>query len=269
MAAAPYSTDTLIDYAFRRLGSPVIDINVSREQAEERINDGLQFFYERHFDGVEKHYYRHKVTSDDISNGYINTSGLTAGSGGGYTGAPSGDNIVSVTKVLPLGSSNANMFNVRYQMSLNDYFGINRNTNYGVSLGLASYDSTKRFIGMIEQFFDTEKNFRFSKVTNKLYIDMNWGEDISANDYVLFEAYSILDPTVYTEIYNDRLLKEYITALLKRQWGANLSKFEGVQLPGGVSLRGAEIFSEANEEVQRIEERVLLEYELPIDFMVG
>ena len=98
---------------------------------------------------------------------------------------------------------------------------------------------------------------------------MNWGEDISANDYVLFEAYSILDPTVYTEIYNDRLLKEYITALLKRQWGANLSKFEGVQLPGGVSLRGAEIFSEANEEVQRIEERVLLEYELPIDFMVG
>jgi len=269
MAAAPYSTDTLIDYSFRRLGAPVIDINVEREQAEERVNDALQLFSERHFDGVEKHYYSHKVTSDDQSNGFLSLNGLTAGSGGGYTGAPSGDNIVTVTRVFPFGSATSNMFNVRYQMSLHDYFGINRSTHYGVSLGLASYDSTKRFISMVEQFFDPEKNFRFSKVTNRLYIDMDWSADIGVDDYVLIEAYAILQPTTFTEIYNDRLLKEYVTALLKRQWGANLSKFEGVQLPGGVSLRGAEIFTEANEEVQRIEERVLLEYELPIDFMVG
>ena len=117
--------------------------------------------------------------------------------------------------------------------------------------------------------FDTEKNFRFSKVTNKLYVDMNWEEDIDIGDYIFFEAYAKLDPVTHTEIYNDRLLKEYVTALIKRQWGANLSKFDGVQLPGGVTIRGAEIFSEANEEVRNIEERVLQEYELPVDFFIA
>jgi hypothetical protein len=266
--AAPYSADTLIDYSFRRLGSPVIDINVDRQQAEERLDDALQFFAERHFDGVERHFYAHKVTSEDRVNGYIDVSGLTAGNAG-YTGAPPGSNVLSVLKVMPFGSATSNMFNVRYQMSLHDYFGINRSTHYGVGLGLASYDSTKRFINLVEQLFDTEKNFRFSKVTNRLYVDMNWEEDIDVGDYLFFEAYSKLDPTTYTEIYNDRLLKEYMTALIKRQWGANLSKFDGVQLPGGVTIRGAEIFSEANEEVRNIEERVLLEYELPIDFFIA
>ena len=187
--ATPYSVDTLIDYSFRRLGAPVVDINVDRQQAEERINDALDFFSERHFDGVEKHYYAHKVTSADI--------------------------------------------------------------------------------GLVEDFFNTDKNFRFSKVTNRLYIDMDWSEDVDSGSYLLVETFATLNPNEFTEIYNDRLLKEYVTALLKRQWGSNLSKFEGVQLPGGVTLRGAELFTEANEEVQRIEEKVLLEYELPIDFTVG
>jgi hypothetical protein len=263
------SADGLINYAFRRLGAPVIDINVDKQQAEERLDDALQFFAERHFDGVEKHYYKHKVTQSDIDNGFIDVSGLTAGSAGGYTGAPPGTSIVSVRKVMPFGSQTSNMFNVRYQMSLQDYFGINRNTHYGVALGLASYDSTKRFINLVEQLFETEKNFRFSKVTNRLYVDMNWSEDIDVGDFMLLEAYSILDANTFTEIYNDRLLKEYVTSLIKRQWGANLSKFDGVQLPGGITLRGAEIFSEANEEVRQIEERVLNEYELPIDFFLG
>ena len=267
--AAPYSADTLIDYAFRRLGSPVIDINVDRQQAEERLDDALQYFSERHFDGVEKHYYSHKVTGEDRTNGFINLNGLTSGSAGGYTGAPAGSNILTVNKVMPFGSATSNMFNVLYQMSLHDYFGINRSTHYGVGLGLASYDSTKSFINLVEQLFDTEKNFRFSKVTNKLYVDMNWEEDIDIGDFIFFEAYAKLDPVTHTEIYNDRLLKEYVTALIKRQWGANLSKFDGVQLPGGVTIRGAEIFSEANEEVRNIEERVLQEYELPVDFFIA
>ena len=267
--ATPYSVDTLIDYCFRRLGAPVVDINVDRQQAEERVNDALDFFSERHFDGVERHYYAHKVTGTDISNGYIDLSGVTAGNAAGYTGAPSGNNIVSVVNVYPFGSSTSNMFNVRYQMSLHDYFGVNRSTHYGSAMGLAGYDSTKRFISLVEDFFETDKNFRFSKVTNRLYIDMNWSEDIDTEDYIVFEAYATLDPDQYTEVYNDRLLKEYVTALIKRQWGSNLSKFDGVQLPGGVTIRGAEIFSEANDEIQRIEEKVLLEYELPIDPMVG
>lgn len=267
--ATPNSANSLIEYSFRRLGAPVIDINVDREQAEERVDDALQFFAERHFDGIEKHFYKHKVTSTDISRGYIDVLGMTAGSGAGYTGAPVGSSIVSVRKVFPFGAQTSNMFNVRYQMSLNDYFGINRNTSQGVALGLASYDSTKQFISLVEQLFDTEKNFRFSKVSNRLFIDMNWSEDIEVGDYIVFEAYALLDPLQFTEIYNDRLLKEYVTALIKRQWGANLAKFDGVQLPGGVTIRGAEIFSEANDEVRQIEERVLNEYELPVDFFIG
>jgi len=266
--AKPYSVDTLIDYAFRRLGEPVIDINVDRQQAEERVEDALDFFAERHFDGVQKTFHKHKVTGDDITNGYIDTSGIT--SGAGMEGQPVGKDILSVTKVLRFGGSQAGMCSARYQMSLNDYFGVNRNMGGGQSQGLASYDATKRFISLVEQYFEPEKQFRFSKVQNRLYIDMDWSTDTDAGKTnLVIEAYSKLDPTTYTEIYDDRLLKEYVTALIKRQWGANLSKFEGVQLPGGVSMRGAEIFSEANEEVQRIEEKVLLEYELPINFIVG
>ena len=267
--ATPNSVDSLIDYCFRRLGDPVVDINVDRQQAEERVDDALDFFAERHFDGVEKHYYKHKITSTDITNGYIDTSGLTAGSGAGYADVPVGNKILSIVNVYPFGSDTKNMFSVKYQMSLQDYFGVNRGFGHNDQLGLASYDSAKRFISMVSDMFNPAKNFRFNKVTNRLYIDMDWSEDIDADDYIVFEAYSLLDATTFTEIYNDRLLKEYVTSLIKRQWGANLSKFEGVQLPGGVTIRGGELFREAQEEIQRIEERVLLEYELPPDFMVG
>jgi len=263
----PNSVDTLIDYAFRRLGSPVVDINVDRQQAVERVDDALDMFAERHFDGVERHYYKHSVTSDDITNGYINTSGLTAGAG--YTAAPGGSNILAVTKVVPFGGNVNSMFNIKYQMSLNDYFGINRNLHYSSALGMASYDSTKRFISLVQQMFDPEKMIRFNKVSNKLFIDMDWSADVDAGDILVIEAYSKINANANPEIFNDKLLKEYVTALLKRQWGSNLSKFEGVQLPGGVTIRGAELFTEANEEVIRIEEKIQLEYELPIDFMIG
>jgi hypothetical protein len=267
--AAPNSLESLIDYSFRRLGAPVVDINVEYQQAVDRVNDALDYFSERHFDGVEKHFYAHKLSAADRTNGYIDTSGLTAGSAAGYTGAPAGNKIVSVIKVLPFGGQANGMFGVKYQMALNDYFGINRASHMGSSMGLAGYDSTKRFINMIEQMFNPEKSIRFSKVSNRIYIDMDWSADTETGDYLLIEAYAKLDPDTFTEIYNDRYLKEYVTALIKRQWGQNLSKFEGVQMVGGVSFRGVEIFQEANEEIQRIEERMLLEYELPIDFMIG
>lgn len=265
--AQPNSIDTLIDYVFRRLGAPVVDINVDYQQAKERVDDALDLFAERHFDGVERHYYKHTITSDDITNGYVNTNELTAGSG--YTAAPDGSNILTVMKVLPFGGNTNNMFNVKYQMSLNDFFGVNRSTSYSSALGMASYDSTKRFMSLVEDMFDPEKMIRFNKVSNKLFVDMDWSEDVDAGDILVIEAYSKLNATDHPEIFNDRLLKEYCTAIIKRQWGANLSKFEGVQLPGGVTIRGAELFSEANEEVLRIEEKLQLEYELPIDFMIG
>jgi len=265
------SKQDLIDYAFRRLGYPVVEINVDYQQAEDRLEDALEYFQERHFDGVDKAFFRYQITQEDITNQYINTNSF--GPVNGITNdasAPTGADIVSITKVFQFGDfANINMFDVRYQMALSDYFGINRGLGGQSSLGLASYDQTKRYINMIEDFFQPEKAIRFNKVSNRLYIDMNWNQDIKNGQYIVIEAYAKLNPEVYNEIYNDRYLKEYFTALLKKQWGQNLSKFEGIQMPGGVVLRGNQIFQEAMLEIEKIEQTILTNYELPVDFMTG
>ena len=265
------SKQELIDYSFRKLGSPVLEINVDYQQAEDRLEDALEYFQERHFDGVDKVFFKYQVTAEDITNQYIDTDSF--GPVNGITNdasAPSGKDLVSITKVFQFGDlANINMFDVRYQMALSDYFGINRGLGGNSSLGLASYDSTKRYINMIEDFFQPEKALRFSKVTNRLYIDMNWEKDITADQFLVIGGYAKLNPEIYTEIYNDRYLKEYFTALIKRQWGQNLSKFDGVQMPGGVVLRGGQIHQEAQIELDKIEEMLLSRYELPVDFMTG
>lgn len=263
------SKEDLINYAFRRLGAPVIEINVDYEQAEDRLEDALLYFQERHFDGVERAYFRYQVTEEDIRNEYINTDSF--GPVNGVTGeAPTGRDIVSVVKVFQFGDfANINMFDVRYQMALSDYFGINRGLGGQSSLGLASYDSTKRYINLLQDMFNPEKALRFNKVSNKIHIDMSWRQELTVGEYLVFEAYVKLNPEIYTEIYNDRYLKEYFTALLKRQWGQNLSKFDGVALPGGVMLRGGQIVQEANAEIIQIEQNILQSYELPVDFITG
>ena len=228
----------------------------------------MEYFQERHFDGVEKVFFAHQVTQEEIDQKYIDTT--TIGPVNGPTGdGPSGSDILSVVKVFQFGQfSNINMFDIRYQLALSDYFGINRGLNAAVSQGLASYDSTKRYINMIEDFFQPEKAVRYTKVTNKLHLDMNWSE-IKVGQYIVIESYAALNPETYTKIFNDRLLKEYITALIKRQWGSNLSKFDGVPMPGGVVLRGGQIFAEAEREIDIIEQKLLSQYELPVDFMTG
>ncbi len=250
--AAPNSRESLIEYSFRRLGSPVIEINVDWQQAEDRVDDALQLFSERHFDGVEKAFFAVEVTDEDIENGYFDTNSF--GAVNGPTGdGPTGRDIVTVTKVFQFGQfSNINMFDVRYQLALSDYFGINRGLIGAVSQGLASYDSTKRYINMIEDFFQPEKAVRFNKVTNRLHLDTNMNSELEAGQFIIVESYVKLNPITFTEIFDDRLLKKYVTALIKRQWGANLAKYDGVQLPGGVSRRGGEIMRAAQEDIDRI-----------------
>ena len=256
--ANPASREQLKEYSLRRLGSPVIDINVDDAQMEDRLDDALQFFAEYHFDGVERLYYKYQVTQSDID---ANKTDLNAG----YISLDNIDtNIVSVVRLFQFSESSVNLFDVRYQMALNDFYGIR--TGMG---NLANYDITKRHLSMIQQFLDPEKMIRFSRVKNRLYVDMNWDEDISADDYLVFECYAKIDPEVYTEIYDDILLKKYYTASIKRQWGSNLSKFEGIQLPGGVQFNGTQLFEQAQSELEKIEEEVQLRYELPIDFNVG
>ena len=249
--AQPATRQQLKDYALRRLGDPVIEINVDDSQVEDRLDDALQFFAEYHFDGVQKQFYKHQLTADDITNEYIDMNQVDS-------------SVITVTRIFEQGNNSVNMFDVRYQMALNDFYGVR--TGMG---NMAQYDITKRHLALIQQMLDPEKAVRFSRVTNKLLIDTDWSEQFTVGDFVVIEAYSILDPDTYTEIYNDRLLKEYVTSLIKRQWGMNLSKFQNITLPGGLSYNGAELYSQGQEEITKIEEEVQLKYELPPDFMVG
>jgi hypothetical protein len=262
------SKEDLIDYALRALGHPVVKINVDYQQCEDRVDEALQFFAERHFDGVERAYFKYQLTQTDIDRGYIETGDLGPTNGPGGDG-PTGNDILSVVKVFQFGNlTSVDMFDIRYQLALTDYFGINRGLGGSPSLGLASYDSAKRYIKLIQDFFQPEKSITFSKVTNRLHI-IGTKADLRVGQYMVIEAFVLLDPDKYTEIYNDRLLRKYIIALIKRQWGANMAKYDGVQLPGGITLKGAAIYQEAQAEIQAIEMELLTSYELPIDFMVG
>ena len=264
------SKDELIEYSLRKLGAPVIEINIDREQAEDRVDEALQFFQERHFDGVEKVFFSHQLTQEEIDRRYILTNEIERPKGFPDTG-PTGSDIVSVVKDFQFGPLKGiqSMFDVRYQMALSDYFGINTGLGYQSNLGLASFDSAKRYISMIQDFFQPEKEVRFSKGTNRLLIDADLSDQITAGDFLIIEAYAALDPNVFTEIYNDRIFKKYVTALIKKQWGTNLSKFAGVQLPGGVQLNGPQIYAEAIQEIQIIEQEFYSQYELPIDFILA
>jgi hypothetical protein len=165
--------------------------------------------------------------------------------------------------------ANINMFDIRYQMALTDYFGVNRNLQGTHSMGLANYDAMMRYIKLIEDYFQPEKAVTFSKVTNKIYLDMDWTEELSAGSWIVIQAYAALNPEKYSEIYNDRYLKRYLTALIKKQWGANMSKFDGIALPGGVTMRGGSVYAEAIQEIAQIEAEFMSQTQLPIDFMTG
>ena len=191
---------------------------------------------------------------------------------GDATDSPTGTDIVSVIRVFRFGLlTGVNMFDVRYQLALTDYFGINRGLNGSQANPIAGYQSTMSYISLIEQIFSPEKSIRFSKVTNRIYIDAlsESNSEINVGSYLIIEAYAMLDPDTWTKIYDDRLLKKYVTALIKRQWGANMAKFDGVQLPGGITLRGAQIYQEALQEIALIEREFETAYELPVDFMIG
>jgi hypothetical protein len=261
------SREDLINYCLRHLGAPVIEINVDWQQCEDRLDEALQYFTERHFDGVEKVFFKYQLTQQNITNRYINTEDILPPN---EVDGPSGKEIVSIIKVMQFGQfANINMFDVRYQLALTDYFGINRNLSGVHSMGLASYDATKRYIQLIQDMFQPEKALRYSKVTNRLYLDMNWDQETKAGDWICIWAYAALNPEKYTEMYNDRYLKRYLTALIKKQWGANMSKFDGVALPGGVTMRGGQIYAEAVAEISQIEVEMLSSYEYPVDFMTG
>lgn len=248
--ANPTSRQELIDYAKRRLGEPVIEINVSDTQVEDRVDDALQFYQEYHEDATMRVYLKHQVTQDDIDNKYLTLN----------------DNILYVKRIFPLQDTvdSISLFDVKYQLHLNDIYDLSYIGD------LVHYEMVQQYISLLDLKLNGRSNFtRFNRHMNQLHIDIDWSEEVAVDDYMIIECVRIVDPTVYTDVYNDMFLKQYVTALIKQQWGANLIKFEGMQLPGGVTLNGRQIFDDATAEIQQIREQMQANYELPVDFYVG
>ena len=272
----------LVDYCLRQLGAPVVEINVDDEQVSDRVDDAMRYMSEYHFDGVERVYLKYKLTEADIARKYlllesdnsnslsyddryqtITEAGLTGGTPEHLSGGvvPIDNLITSVTGIFHISQQTIDMFDVRYQYALNDLY------TFG-TIDMVQYDLTQQYLSLLRQYLSPEKKVNFSRVTNKLEIYMDW-KIVRPGAYLILDCYRILDPRIHTEIYEDRMLKKYLTALIKRQWGTNMSKYSGIKLPGDVTLRGVDITNEAEKEINEIEKEIITKYELPVDFMMG
>lgn len=315
----------LIDYCLRRLGFPVIEINVDEDQVSDRIDDALQFWYEYHFDGRQKMFIEHQITGDTVTlasilaNQFVVGDKLTGATSGAttvvkeitgastfstedtkgtfvagetVTGSVSGANaalhattpytagdmgnkyiavgegVLSITRMFNFGGAATNntrdgqLFDLMYQFRQNDLYNL-------LGADMIYYTVVQSHLSTLEQLLVNQRQIRFNRKMNRVHIDTDWDQTFNPGDYVVFEAYSIVDPTEFSEVYDDMFLKKYATALIKRQWGENMKKFGGIQLPGGVTLNGDKIFEEAITEIDQIERDMQLKYELPPTFMVG
>lgn len=318
--ANPRTRQQFKDYCLRRLGWPVIDINVDDDQVEDRIDDALQFFHDYHFDGTEKLFMKHQITQEDIDRRWIYCP----------------DAVIFVTSVFPFddSASSINMFDLRYQLRLHDLYDF-------TSVSYVSYEITMQHLRTLNLLFSGTPQFRFNRHQNRLHLDINWSSDLSPGEYVIVECYRKMEPAdmpitgaflgmvgtnvltgvgskfdqelvendfiklsdgrnlqirkikspteielVYTleqqinglttivkegisDVWNDRFLKQYATAKIKYQWGSNLSKFAGIQMPGGVTLDGPRIMEEAQREIDKIEEEMQVYNVLPNEIMIG
>lgn len=246
--AQPDDRKSLQQYCLRQLGAPVVQINVSQEQVDDRTDDALQFFAEFHFDGVERAFYPYVITQEDIDNQYLSIP----------------DEITSIIQMYPISNtSSAGIFSVEYQMFLQDFFNLRR------AGSLIDYAIARQYLALIQDLFSREKSIEFNRHINKVFIKTNWAQTFQVGNYVLFEVYTVVDPEIYSDVFNDMMLKRYLTALLKRQWGANLMKFNNIQLPGGTTLNGIEIYNEGKADVEKIEAEIRDGFSYPVDFFVG
>ena len=285
--AKPSTKQGLIDYCKRQLGAPVLEINVADDQIDDLVDDAIQVFNERHYDGVEKMYLKYEITQDDIDRGkgvdiaggnqvngktgvgIVTTTATSTGiaattfsfyENSNFIQVP--DSVIGVERLFKFDTSSISggMFSIKYQMFLNDLYYFN-------SVELLQYSMTKSYLETIDHLLTTDKQLRFNKRQDRLYLDIDWGSQ-SAGNFIVIECYRALDPDSFTQIYNDSFVKRYLTALIKRQWGRNLSKFRGVKLPGGIELNGGEILQQGEQELNEIKSRMTMEYELPpLDFI--
>ena len=270
--AIPTTKATFKSYCLRALGFGVIDINVSDDQVDDRIDEALQYFAQYHYDGIEKMYLKYQITADDITRASSNAtttatdsvdSSVTATFSEGKGFIPMPSSVVSVIQIFPFDdSATNNMFDIRYQLRLNDLYDFS-------STSIIHYQMTMQNLDYLSHILVGEKPVRFNQHQNRLYIDMDWANDVSAGEYLIIECYRKIDPATYTDIFDDIYLKRYATALIKRQWGANLSKFSGVAMLGGVTMNGETIYSQAQEEIEKLEELISVTNSPPMMFGMG
>jgi hypothetical protein len=279
--AQPSSRQELIDYCLRKLGAPVLEINVAEEQIEDLVDDALQLFQERHFDGVYQTYLKYEITQEDIDRGRakgINGVGVDSISAtsnivgtattfnyyenSNYLQVP--PHVIGVNKVMQFEGSNSiasGMFSIKYQLFLNDIY-------YWGSTELLTYAMVKTYLEDIDWLLTTQKQIRFNKRQDRLYLDIDWSS-LTVGQYLIMDCYRMMDPNDYSRVWNDSFIKPYLTALIKRQWGQNLIKFQGVKLPGGVELNGRQLFDDGQREIDAIIEKMSSTYELPPMDMIG
>lgn len=245
---ATYTRQDFIEYCLRKLGKGVIDINVTPEQIEDRIDEALEYFRIYHFDGIEKVYLKHKITQEDTENKYITVPDL----------------IYGITKVYPISAGTSiskSFFDLQYQLRLNDLYDL-------TSTSIIYFQQAMSHIALLDNVLNGQQLFRFNRLNNRLYIDATWEYSIPIDTYILVECYRVLDPNDVPKLWNDSWLKHYATALIKKQWGNNMKKFQGLQLPGGITVDGESIYQEASQEIKDLEEE-LFEKSPPTAIFIG
>lgn len=245
--ALPTNRAEFKENCLRKLGKPVIEINIDEDQLEDRVDEALRYYYDYHFDGSSKIYYKHQITNDDKTNKYITLP----------------ENIIGAVSIFDIGSAlgTNNLFNIRYQIALNDLYTL-------TSVSMIPYYMAIQHIQFLEQLLVGRQPIRYNRHTNKLHLDMDW-DRFNINDYVIVEAYEVINPDTYTDAWSDRWLLRYASCLIKLQWGTNLKKFDGMKMPGGLTFNGQQIYNEALQERQELENEMIFTYSLPAQDMIG
>ena len=278
--AVPNSRGQLINFGLRKLGYPVLEINLDTDQIHDALDDTLQLYQERHYNGIERMYLKYKITQEDIDRGraqgtdgvgIVTTTGTQNVSGYGtvtsnfyessnFIAVP--EHVIGVNKIFKFDTSSISggMFSIKYQLFLNDLYYFN-------SVELLQYAMTKTYLEDIDFLLTTDKQIRFNQRQDRLYLDIDWGAQ-SKDTFIVMDCFRALDPDTFTQVYNDPFVKLYLTALIKRQWGQNLIKFRGVKLPGGIEMNGREIYDDAQRDLDALKQRMATEYETPpLDFI--
>lgn len=246
--AVPTTRAEFKEYCLRKLGKPVLEINVDDDQVEDRIDESLKYYWDYHFDGSERIYYKHQVTNTDKANKYITLP----------------ENIIGAVRVFSIGDPsirNDDLFNIRYQIALNDLYTL-------TTVSMIPYFMVREHLSLIQEMLVGQQAIRYNRHVNKLYIDVDWGL-YNTGEFLLVEAYQIVNPDTYTDAWGDRWLQEYCTQKIKYQWGTNLTKFTGMQLPGGVQFNGEKILDDAEKAIEKLEDEMITSYSLPVMDMIG